>query len=142
MMGRRARDSLAECAANAVNFDLVEPPSLDAYLDVTENKTGLPPATRVASTIRAQIRQELNLIASGRRSAEHVSGEARIDWRKPNGLSRLTAALSSRDRAGRIDGKRRHLFRSFSQLALNGGFTQVPACVERLPLYAFSSAYA
>jgi len=88
MMGRRARDSLAKCAANAVlNFDLVEPLSLDeAYLDVTESKTGLPTATRVASTIRAQIRQELNLTASGRRSAEHVSGEARIGWRKPNGL--------------------------------------------------------
>lgn len=45
--------------------DLVEPLSLDeAYLDVTENKTGLPTATRVASTIREQIRQELNLTAS------------------------------------------------------------------------------
>jgi DNA polymerase IV len=33
--------------------DLVEPLSLDeAYPDVTENKTGLPTATRVASTIR------------------------------------------------------------------------------------------
>ena len=37
--------------------DLVEPLSLDeAYLDVTENKTGLPTATRVASAIRMQIR--------------------------------------------------------------------------------------
>src|SRR5438046_3620855 len=42
--------------------DLMEPMSLDeAYLDVTENKTGLPTATRVASTIREQIRLELNL---------------------------------------------------------------------------------
>src|ERR1700738_4813102 len=33
--------------------DWVEPLSLDeAYLDVTENKTGLPTATRVAQTIR------------------------------------------------------------------------------------------
>ncbi len=40
--------------------DLVEPLSLDeAYLDVTENKTGLPTATRVASAIREQIRQGL-----------------------------------------------------------------------------------
>ena len=39
--------------------DLVEPLSLDeAYLDVTENKTGLPTATRVASAIREQIRQD------------------------------------------------------------------------------------
>src|SRR5487761_1567805 len=44
--------------------DLVEPLSLDeAYLDVTENKTGLPTATRVARAIRAQIREELNLTA-------------------------------------------------------------------------------
>ena len=45
--------------------DLIEPLSLDeAYLDVTENKTGLPTATLVAKTIREQIRQELNLTAS------------------------------------------------------------------------------
>jgi DNA polymerase-4 len=37
--------------------DLIEPLSLDeAYLDVTENKSGLPTATRVAKTIREQIR--------------------------------------------------------------------------------------
>ena len=45
--------------------DLIEPLSLDeAYLDVTENKTGLPTATLVARTIREQIREELNLTAS------------------------------------------------------------------------------
>ena len=45
--------------------DLIEPLSLDeAYLDVTENKTGLATATKVASTIRQQIREELNLTAS------------------------------------------------------------------------------
>jgi DNA polymerase-4 len=50
--------------------DLIEPLSLDeAYLDVTENKTGLPTATLVARTIREQIRQELNLTAS-----LHLSG--------------------------------------------------------------------
>jgi len=44
--------------------DLIEPLSLDeAYLDVTENKTGLATATLVARTIREQIRQELNLTA-------------------------------------------------------------------------------
>src|SRR5580698_5196062 len=44
--------------------DLVEPLSLDeAYLDVTENKSGLPTATRVAKTIRQQIREELRLTA-------------------------------------------------------------------------------
>lgn len=34
------------------------------YLDVTENKTGLPTATRVASAIREQISLELHLPAS------------------------------------------------------------------------------
>jgi len=45
--------------------DLIEPLSLDeAYLDVTENKTGLPTATKVARAIRQQIFEELNLTAS------------------------------------------------------------------------------
>ena len=45
--------------------DLIEPLSLDeAYLDVTENKTGLRSATQVARTIREQIRTELQLTAS------------------------------------------------------------------------------
>ncbi len=45
--------------------DLIEPLSLDeAYLDVTENKTHLPTATRAAKTIRQQIREELQLTAS------------------------------------------------------------------------------
>jgi hypothetical protein len=45
--------------------DLIEPLSLDeAYLDVTENKTGLLTATLVAQTIRKQIREESNLTAS------------------------------------------------------------------------------
>src|ERR1700691_2411109 len=45
--------------------DLIEPLSLDeAYLDVTENKIGLPTATKVASAIRRHIRDELHLTAS------------------------------------------------------------------------------
>src|ERR1700692_4631815 len=48
-----------------LHTDLIEPLSLDeAYLDVTQNKTGLPRATLVARTIRGQIREELNLTAS------------------------------------------------------------------------------
>src|SRR5690606_7906567 len=44
---------------------LVEPLSLDeAYLDVTENRSGLPSATAVAQAIRAQIREETALTAS------------------------------------------------------------------------------
>src|ERR1700735_765776 len=45
--------------------DLVEPLSLDeAYLDVTENKTGLASATEVARTIRTQVLEEVGLTVS------------------------------------------------------------------------------
>lgn len=67
--------------------DLVEPLSLDeAYLDVTENKTGLPSATRVAATIREQIRQDLNLTASAGVAPNKFLAKIASDWRKPDGL--------------------------------------------------------
>jgi len=67
--------------------DLVEPLSLDeAYLDVTENKTGLPTATRVARTIREQIREELNLTASAGVAPTKFLAKLASDWRKPDGL--------------------------------------------------------
>ncbi|KAM3107272.1 DNA polymerase IV, partial [Phormidesmis sp. 146-33] len=45
--------------------DLVEPVALDeAYLDVTENKLGLPYATTIAREIRASILEETGLTAS------------------------------------------------------------------------------
>ena len=66
---------------------MVEPLSLDeAYLDVTENKTGLPTATRVASTIREQIRQELSLTASAGVGPNKFLAKLASDWRKPDGL--------------------------------------------------------
>ena len=67
--------------------DLIEPLSLDeAYLDVTENKTGLPTATLVARTIREQIRQELNLTASAGVAPNKFLAKLASDWKKPNGL--------------------------------------------------------
>jgi DNA polymerase IV len=67
--------------------ELVEPLSLDeAYLDVTENKTGLPTATRVASAIREQIRKELNLTASAGVAPNKFLAKIASDWRKPDGL--------------------------------------------------------
>src|SRR5438132_7889569 len=67
--------------------DLVEPLSLDeAYLDVTENKTGLPTATRVASAIREQVRQELSLTASAGVAPNKFLAKLASDWRKPDGL--------------------------------------------------------
>lgn len=67
--------------------DLVEPLSLDeAYLDVTENKTSLPTATRVAKAIREQIREELNLTASAGVAPNKFLAKIASDWRKPDGL--------------------------------------------------------
>jgi len=67
--------------------DMVEPLSLDeAYLDVTENKTGLPTATRVAGAIREQIREELHLTASAGVAPNKFLAKIASDWRKPDGL--------------------------------------------------------
>ena len=67
--------------------DAIEPLSLDeAYLDVTENKTGLPTATRVAGAIRQQIREELHLTASAGVAPNKFLPKIASDWRKPDGL--------------------------------------------------------
>jgi len=67
--------------------DLIEPLSLDeAYLDVTENKTGLATATLVARMIRKQIREELNLTASAGVAPNKFLAKLASDWRKPDGL--------------------------------------------------------
>lgn len=67
--------------------DLIEPLSLDeAYLDVTENKTGLPTATKVARIIRQQIYEELNLTVSAGVAPNKFLAKIASDWRKPNGL--------------------------------------------------------
>src|SRR5438093_7471130 len=67
--------------------DLIEPLSLDeAYLDASQNKTGLATATLVARTIREQIRQELNLTASAGVAPNKFLAKLASDWRKPDGL--------------------------------------------------------
>ena len=67
--------------------DLIEPLSLDeAYLNVTENKIGLPTATRVAKAIRQQIRDELHLTASAGVAPNKFLAKIASDWRKPDGL--------------------------------------------------------
>ena len=67
--------------------DMIEPLSLDeAYLDVSENKTGLPTATQVARTIREQIRSELSLTASARVAPNKFLAKVASDWKKPDGL--------------------------------------------------------
>lgn len=67
--------------------DLIEPLSLDeAYLDVTENKTGLPTATKVAIAIRQEVREELSLVASAGVAPNKFLAKIASDWRKPDGL--------------------------------------------------------
>jgi DNA polymerase-4 len=67
--------------------DLIEPLSLDeAYLDVSQNKTGLPTATQVARAIREQIRAELHLTASAGVAPNKFLAKIASDWKKPDGL--------------------------------------------------------
>jgi DNA polymerase-4 len=56
-------------------------------LDVTENKVGLPTATRVAKAICQQIRDELQLTASAGVAPNKFLARIASDWRKPDGLS-------------------------------------------------------
>jgi len=71
--------------------DLIQPVSLDeAYLDVTENKAGLPTATRVAIAIRKQIKDELHLTASAGVAPNKFLAKIASDWRKPDGLFVIT----------------------------------------------------
>ena len=66
--------------------DLVEPLSLDeAYLDVTQNKLGLPSATAVALVIRQSIREETSLTASAGIAPNQFLAKIASDWRKPDG---------------------------------------------------------
>lgn len=66
--------------------DLVEPLSLDeAYLDVTEPKSGVALATEIARDIRAQIREETSLTASAGIAPNKFLAKIASDWRKPDG---------------------------------------------------------
>ena len=66
---------------------LVEPLSLDeAYLDVTEELTGIPTATEAAEMIRKEIREEINLTASAGVAPNKFLAKIASDWRKPDGI--------------------------------------------------------
>jgi DNA polymerase-4 len=65
---------------------LVEPLSLDeAYLDVTQELTGIPTATETAETIRREIREETNLTASAGVAPNKFLAKIASDWKKPDG---------------------------------------------------------
>lgn len=67
--------------------DLVEPLSLDeAFLDVTENKQGIPLAVDIARRIKKDIRNELQLTASAGISYNKFLAKIASDYRKPDGL--------------------------------------------------------
>ena len=66
--------------------DKVEPLSLDeAYLDVTENKKGVPSATLLAQDIRAKILKTTGLTASAGISINKFVAKVASDYNKPNG---------------------------------------------------------
>ena len=67
--------------------DLIEPISLDeAFLDVTDNKPGIPLAVDIAREIKLRIRQELHLVASAGVSYNKCLAKIASDYRKPDGL--------------------------------------------------------
>lgn len=71
----------------ARHTELIEPLSLDeAYLDVTEPRSGLASATAVAEAIRAAIREETNLTASAGVAPNKFLAKIASDFRKPDGL--------------------------------------------------------
>jgi DNA polymerase-4 len=78
--------------------DLIEPLSLDeAYLDVTENKLGLPTATRVAKMIREQIREGTeshSIRGCGR--AKQVPGKDRLRLEEAQRPLRHSASRGTR----------------------------------------------
>ncbi len=66
--------------------DLVEPLSLDeAYLDVTNNKKGIPSASMLAREIRSRILNETGLTASAGISVNKFVAKIASDVNKPNG---------------------------------------------------------
>jgi DNA polymerase-4 len=70
---------------------LIEPLSLDeAYLDVTENRKGLPTASAVATEIRQRILDETSLTASAGISYNKFLAKLASDFRKPNGQFVIT----------------------------------------------------
>lgn len=67
--------------------DVIEPISLDeAFLDVTDNKPGIPLAVDIAREIKRKIRCELNLVASAGVSYNKFLAKIASDYRKPDGL--------------------------------------------------------
>jgi DNA polymerase-4 len=70
---------------------LIEPLSLDeAYLDVSENRRGLPTASVTAKEIRARVPEETGLTASAGVSYNKFLAKLASGYRKPNGQFVIT----------------------------------------------------
>ena len=67
--------------------DIIEPLALDeAFLDVTNNKPGIPIATDIAREVKQRVRQELGLVVSAGVSYNKFLAKIASDYRKPDGL--------------------------------------------------------
>jgi len=75
---------------------LIQPLSLDeAYLDVTQNRRGLPTAWATAKEIRARILEETGLTASAGISYNKFLAKLASDQRKPNGQFAVTPDMGA-----------------------------------------------
>jgi len=71
--------------------DWVEPLSLDeAYMDVTENKIGMPSATMIAREVKQRIKERTGLTASAGVSVNKFLAKVASDYKKPDGLFVIT----------------------------------------------------
>ena len=67
--------------------DLIEPISIDeAFLDVTNNKKGIPLAVDIAKEIKQRIKEETQLTASAGISYCKFLAKVASDYRKPDGI--------------------------------------------------------
>ncbi len=89
--GSHARYKAVSEAVHAIfadYTDIIEPLSIDeAFLDVTENKRGMPLAVDIAREIRQRIRSELHLTASAGVSYNKFLAKIASEVRKPDGLT-------------------------------------------------------
>jgi DNA polymerase IV len=75
---------------------LIEPLSLDeAYLDITQNRRGLPTASATAREIRGRILQETDLTASAGISYNKFLAKLASGQRKPNGQFVITPEMGA-----------------------------------------------
>lgn len=71
--------------------DLIEPLSLDeAYLDVTDNKSGFRSSTLIAKEIKAKIKKRTDLTSSAGISYNKFLAKIASDWQKPDGMTLIT----------------------------------------------------